>query len=157
MHDVCMCLFNYFPCIGLCQAETTGDNVTQGLFFWKTTDPSGSGRTYLVCPYGPTAEEYSDDDDEEFNEGSTPFFDQLSLLASRHCICTDVTCKNPKWDKPITSVCSYKTFNDSDTTQDLSGLLQVSGKYFTREFKLDVGYIKPRTVWLPQKGPGNFH
>ena len=133
--------FIYFR-IGRCQAETTGDNVTQGLFFWKTTD--ALGMAYSVCPYGLTGGDLKSES-KPWPSSSQP------LPARRNCICTNVTCKNPKWDKPITIQCNYKTFNDSNTTQHLSGLLQVRSNCFTatREFK----YTKSMKgcVAIPQK------
>ena len=153
-------LFSYFPRIGRCQAETTGDNVTQGLFFWKTTD--ASRRISIFCPYESTDQfdEESDigtESNSDFSGETNPFLlKQIPGQASRNCICTDVICKNPKWDKPVTSRCGYKTFNDSDTTQRLSGLLQVSTCTTVESLRLHVGTPNQGSTLVTSKGACNI-
>jgi hypothetical protein len=91
----------------MCLEETTGENVTQGIFFWNIT--TGDRVIFSNCPYGG-------------NNHSSGLRD---YLASRHCQCNDNACQSPHWLEPDTSQCKYRVFNDSATTDGLSILLQV--------------------------------
>lgn len=91
--------------IGACPEETTGENVTQGIFHWNIT--AGDHFTFTRCPYGE----------------NTLF--SLNYSASRYCQCNDNTCQRPFWLESDTSQCNYQSYNDSRTSDALSILLQV--------------------------------
>ena len=98
-------LFSYET--GACPEETTGENVTQGIFVWNIT--AGDHFTFTRCPYG---------EDSRFSR-------PLNYSASRYCQCDDIICQRPFWLKADTSQCKYQVYNDSETTDALSKLLQV--------------------------------
>ena len=90
---------------GTCPEDKSGENVTQGIFFWNIT--AGDRLTFTKCPYGE-------------NNHSSDYF------ASRYCQCNDNACQRPYWLEPDTSRCKYRVYtNDSETTNALSMLLQV--------------------------------
>ena len=95
---------------GACPAETTGDNVTQGLFFWNRT--AGNISISTACPYG------------ERNAYNNKDLGSLSG-AYRTCRCEDFKCQKPYWLAPDISNCNYRLYNESTTAAALSNLYQV--------------------------------
>ena len=106
---------------GACPAETTGDNVTQGIFFWDTT--AGNAKTAAVCPYGNI------NSNPEYPELYYELEDGSSMDtwpgAYRKCQCDNTDCQNPYWLNPDTLNCDYRVYNYSEVADALSILYQV--------------------------------
>jgi hypothetical protein len=98
--------------IGACPEETTGEAVTQGIFFWNVTE--GNNVVFRNCPYG-----YSNGENLEDSQ-SLP-----TGIASRSCQCNDNNCQRPYWGEPDISRCKYRVYNNSEITDALSILYQV--------------------------------
>ena len=104
---------------GACPAETTGEAVTQGIFFWNVT--AGNTLVFRNCPFGYKS--YNNGENLELNLK----INQSLLIgrANRSCQCNDNNCQRPYWSKPQISRCKYRVYNDSEITDALSILYQV--------------------------------
>ncbi|CAB3995765.1 adhesion G- coupled receptor G7-like, partial [Paramuricea clavata] len=94
-----------------CPEETTGEAVTQGIFFWNVTE--GDNVVFRNCPYGYSNGENLDDSQS-----------LLTGTASRSCRCNDNNCQRPYWGEPDISRCKYRVYNNSEITDALSILYQ---------------------------------
>ena len=105
--------------IGACQEETTGENVTQGIFFWRAT--AGGGEIVVECPYGVKSRSLLTENTNKSLENNS----SIAYKARRSCLCNNNLCQSPYWLEPETSQCKYRAYNDSEITEALSTLYQV--------------------------------